>query len=229
MNKYTRIIRYQFDMGRHGYLDCTQVITDEEWDFLQKPTRVYFGEVLGKHSEVEVDVLPQHIKVISDHPDEIKLFLKFFPSGQVGNVNLMEAIKNDIEDNLYDQYELLEEDGDKYNEDIVDELIDEPLRGRKLSRDINLSTIKNIHLRQKIKAKKLEEIEDLSYEDYKSILEDNIENVKLLATCAIKLQDAGEWRHSTYYREILWLWEEEFKNKPIPSTEEKIIHLLRKL
>lgn len=51
----TQLWRFCVDLERHGELDGIFFATQEEIDGVVG-SRIYFGEVLGKHSEVIVDV-----------------------------------------------------------------------------------------------------------------------------------------------------------------------------
>lgn len=54
--EYLRLVDFYWDCGRQGALDGRFLLNSAEWSLLQKAIalkmHVYFGEVLGKHSEV---------------------------------------------------------------------------------------------------------------------------------------------------------------------------------
>lgn len=64
-----KIYRYYEDFGRAGYLEGVFVATQTEIN--EAPDDVYFGEVLGKHSEVYTDEWKQHITVLTDDQEFI--------------------------------------------------------------------------------------------------------------------------------------------------------------
>lgn len=67
------IYEFNVDCGRMGDLEGIFVAKkkDIEW-LLNFKYEVYFGEVLGKHSEVFFKIQPKHIKMVSDNPKEVK-------------------------------------------------------------------------------------------------------------------------------------------------------------
>ena len=64
------LVKYHEDFGRMGYLDGLFICTQDELETL-KNVDIYFGEALGKHSEVYTDKVYEHCKVISEDPDLI--------------------------------------------------------------------------------------------------------------------------------------------------------------
>lgn len=73
---------YQFfwDCGRMGDLHGVFVATDKEVRDTHGK-RVYFGEVLGKHSEIEGEIDPPDIALISDDPAVVAAFESRSPIG----------------------------------------------------------------------------------------------------------------------------------------------------
>lgn len=67
------VYEFSVDCGRMGNLEgiFTAKKKDVEW-LLNCPYEVYFGEVLGKHSEVYFEIQENHLKMISDDPKEVK-------------------------------------------------------------------------------------------------------------------------------------------------------------
>jgi len=64
-----KIFRYYEDFGRMGDLEGIFVATEEE--ISNAPETVYFGEVLGKHSDVYSDEWKKHITVLTDDQEFI--------------------------------------------------------------------------------------------------------------------------------------------------------------
>lgn len=62
MNK---IYRFYEDCGRMGRLDGTFVSTDEKIKAMLGKT-AYFGEALGKHSEISVELAESNFTVLTD-------------------------------------------------------------------------------------------------------------------------------------------------------------------
>lgn len=70
-----KIFRYYEHFGRAGDLEGIFVATQEEID--EAPDDVYFGEVLGKHSEVYTDEWKDHVTVLTDDQEFIAKALAY--------------------------------------------------------------------------------------------------------------------------------------------------------
>jgi len=67
------VYRLEFDCGRMGVLEGTFVATDKEVEILLKENiEVYFGEVLGKHSEITGGIDEGEIVLLTDNQDVVK-------------------------------------------------------------------------------------------------------------------------------------------------------------
>jgi hypothetical protein len=65
-----KLFKINFDCGRSGHLSGTFVDTQERVDCLvNKQISVYFGEALGKHSEVYGPISEEEISVVSVNPE----------------------------------------------------------------------------------------------------------------------------------------------------------------
>lgn len=70
------LYKFHVDCGRMGSLDGIFIAEDAEVQALAgKP--VYFGEVLGKHSDVEVDLKAEHFQRITDDAVFVNSFETF--------------------------------------------------------------------------------------------------------------------------------------------------------
>lgn len=65
-----KLWKMAIDCGRQGSLSGVFVATQGEIDGLMG-REVYFGEVLGKHSEVVIDFAPEDVKLLTDDQDFI--------------------------------------------------------------------------------------------------------------------------------------------------------------
>lgn len=74
MNK---LYRFEVDYGRSGKLSGLFVSTDEDLNLLNDTT-IYFGEVLGKHSEVWIDNFQwqEYCTVVSDDQSKINWLIE---------------------------------------------------------------------------------------------------------------------------------------------------------
>ena len=59
---------------------------------------VYFGEILGKHSEVYGTLDDGDIEILSDDPKVIEVLLGVFPDGEISGYNPLRYISEDDED-----------------------------------------------------------------------------------------------------------------------------------
>lgn len=72
------IYKLNFDCGRDGGLDGIFIADKEYVDMLiGSGIEVYFGEVLGKHSEVYGEIEETDIKLVTDDPIAIEIFEKY--------------------------------------------------------------------------------------------------------------------------------------------------------
>lgn len=71
------IFKLNFDCGRSGALSGVFVSTQERVNALiNSGVDVYFGEVLGKHSEVFGPIEESEVEFITDDPNFIEIFEK---------------------------------------------------------------------------------------------------------------------------------------------------------
>jgi hypothetical protein len=72
------IYRLNFDCGRQGHLSGIFVADSKHVELLiSSQTQVYFGEVLGKHSEVCGPVQENEISLVTDDQQAVTVFEKF--------------------------------------------------------------------------------------------------------------------------------------------------------
>lgn len=70
------IYKMNFNCGRQGSLQGTFVAKKEHVKILvDNKIEVYFGEVLGKHSEVYGSIEPEEIEMVSDDEKTVELFI----------------------------------------------------------------------------------------------------------------------------------------------------------
>lgn len=69
MNRF--LVRFAWDCGRMGNVEGLFVTTQEELD-VAYGKEVYFGEILGKHSEVHGTLTIEDITVVSEDQDFIE-------------------------------------------------------------------------------------------------------------------------------------------------------------
>jgi hypothetical protein len=86
------IAKFYWDCGRMGYLESIFTCTREE---LEKAIgqEVYFGEVLGKHSEISGQLDKSDVTILSDDQEFIAKFESVLGSGTISGHNPLEYIE----------------------------------------------------------------------------------------------------------------------------------------
>ena len=92
---------FYVDCGRQGSLDGLFIATQEEVD-KAIGKEVYFGEVLGKHSDVQGTLEAHEITLVSTDQDKVEWLLGLLGTC-VSGLNPLEYISQDDED--YDEGE----------------------------------------------------------------------------------------------------------------------------
>lgn len=90
---------YQFheDFGRMGEVSGT-FIEDKELveTVIEFEHEVYLGEVLGKHSDISVELTKDNVTMLSDNPEHIKLLREIFKGDNISGMNPFDQV--DMED-----------------------------------------------------------------------------------------------------------------------------------
>ena len=81
-----KLYSFFWDCGRMGDLDGLFIAEDSEIEALIGK-RIYFGEVLGKHSEIEGVLEADDLTVKSDDQDFITKFIEIMGEGTVSGFN----------------------------------------------------------------------------------------------------------------------------------------------
>ena len=75
-----KVYHFYWDCGRSGHVEGHFVSTPGDIaNHLGK--EVWFGEILGKHSEIYGTLEASDLSVISDDPEVVEIFEKLFPEG----------------------------------------------------------------------------------------------------------------------------------------------------
>jgi hypothetical protein len=82
-----------------GSLDGVFIYRQENWDKIleacENKTEVYFGEVLGKHSEIYGNLHMNAFEVLSEDQELCKKLLEVFPNGYLSGHNPLDYIDNE--------------------------------------------------------------------------------------------------------------------------------------
>lgn len=101
------LIKFIIKLGRYrggSNLIDISIIDDDQMQLIQEARTgkwdLYLGEVMGKHSEVEVNISDEEMvefEVLSDDAQELELFKKWFPKQYLGNFSILDAIQYAVE------------------------------------------------------------------------------------------------------------------------------------
>lgn len=69
------IYRFYWDCGRNGDLSGIFIADADAVEKIQGK-EVYFGEVLGKHSDIHGTIDPGEITLVSDKPSDVEVFAR---------------------------------------------------------------------------------------------------------------------------------------------------------
>lgn len=88
------IVQFYWDCGRMGEVEG--IFTCEK-EHLEKAygKEVYFGEILGKHSEISGELNAEDITILTDDQDFIRKFEEILGAGTVSGYNPLEYISED--------------------------------------------------------------------------------------------------------------------------------------
>lgn len=108
------LYNFYLDCGRMGSLDGLFVASPEEVE-AAIGKEAYFGEVLGKHSEISVIVLEENITLVSDDQDKVEWLVEVTGGNTtISGFNPLEYIEeeSDYDDvvAIYDVIDWLPED-----------------------------------------------------------------------------------------------------------------------
>lgn len=96
MNK---IYNFNVYCGRMGSLRGMFVADSDDVDAIIGRD-IYFGEVLGKHSEVILEMKPEHFEAVeAADEDFVDKFIQIFGSGTVSGYNPFDYLEDDDEGN----------------------------------------------------------------------------------------------------------------------------------
>ncbi len=108
-----KIYEYGCDCGRMGVLDGIFVADDADVAKVIGKT-LYFGEVLGKHSDITVNLEESELAVKSEDQDFIKKFIEIMGNGTISGFNPVEQYKYQQEpDSGYENQEDDDSDEDE--------------------------------------------------------------------------------------------------------------------
>ena len=87
------LVKYNQDFGRMGSLDGLFICTKEDLESLNGKD-VYFGEVLGKHSEVYTGDTYKYCKIVPTQHGDIKVLERLLGEGTISGFNPFDYIED---------------------------------------------------------------------------------------------------------------------------------------
>ena len=94
-----KIYKLEWDFGRMGSLEGVFVAdSDDIKKLLENETEIYFGEVLGKHSEVFGVIKSKHLTEVTDDEKFIDLFEKYGLESGYNPFDYLNESEDDYED-----------------------------------------------------------------------------------------------------------------------------------
>lgn len=87
------IAQFYWDCGRMGEVDGLFVTTKEALDKAYGK-EIYFGEILGKHSEVSGTLDESDITILTEDQDFIAKFIEIMGSGDISGYNPLSYISD---------------------------------------------------------------------------------------------------------------------------------------
>jgi hypothetical protein len=95
-----KLFKFEVSCGRMGDLEGIFTATQEEVDSIIGK-RVYFGEVLGKHSDIflsEGNLKSEHIILLSDDQEFVTKFIEILGKGTISGINPLDYIEESDEE-----------------------------------------------------------------------------------------------------------------------------------
>lgn len=96
MSEQKALYKYGWDFGRMGTLSGLFLALPSKAEAAIGKT-VKFGEVLGKHSEIECEIEPDDLKLVSSNPADIEVFERLFGRDDICGLNPLEYLQGDYE------------------------------------------------------------------------------------------------------------------------------------
>lgn len=90
------LVNYSEDFGRMGVLEGMFICTQEELETL-KGKEIYFGEVLGKHSDVVTDQVFESCTIKPMTKKQMETIIDVFGDGTISGYNPFDYVYEDEE------------------------------------------------------------------------------------------------------------------------------------
>lgn len=92
-----KLIKFTWDCGRGGDISGLFIWDEEDYNKILGK-RIYFGEILGKHSEISGTIEEADLTIISEDQDLINKLLINFPNYNLCGYNPLDYYEEDNEE-----------------------------------------------------------------------------------------------------------------------------------
>jgi hypothetical protein len=90
------LVSFYYDFGRTGHLEGLFVCTKAEYNKLIGQY-VYFGEALGKHSEIYCTIHDLNLKVVSEDQEKVNWLVEVMKNKTISGYNPLDYLEEDEE------------------------------------------------------------------------------------------------------------------------------------
>jgi len=97
-----KIYEFGVNCGRMGDLDGMFIADEEEVNKIMGKN-IYFGEVLGKHSEISIDLEEEHLTVKTDDQDFITKFIEIMGAGTISGYSPLDYYDPEMDSDNEDE------------------------------------------------------------------------------------------------------------------------------
>lgn len=104
------IAKFLWDCGRMGSVEGMFTSTKEDIENIQGKY-IYFGEILGKHSEIDGEIAEGDIKILTEDQEFIEKFEKIMGTGTISGHNPFDYYEREDEYYLHEKKQKKPENG----------------------------------------------------------------------------------------------------------------------
>lgn len=88
------LVKYLRNIGSMGFVEGLFVCTEDELEKLHE-VRVFFGEILGKHSSISVDFEKEDFEILTEDQDFIDRLVGYVGSNSISGYNPLGYLNED--------------------------------------------------------------------------------------------------------------------------------------
>lgn len=98
------LVKFHWDYGRMGNVNGLFITTKEKLEDVYGRD-VYFGEILGKHSEVYGELNEEDFTIVSEEQDKIEWLQNLMGSETISEYNPFDYLDDEEDEDLYGEEE----------------------------------------------------------------------------------------------------------------------------